>query len=36
MVNTIGKFLGWTILAYDIGKTLYSTQKIYNNIMDGK
>jgi len=43
MVNTIGKFLGrtigpigWTILVYDIGKTLYNTQKIYNNIIDGK
>lgn len=39
MVSTVGKFLGrtlgpvgWGILAYDVGKTLYNTQTIYNRI----
>ena len=41
MVNTIGKFIGrtlgpigWVILAYDVGKTFYNTQKIYNKIVN--
>ena len=28
--------IGWGILAYDVGMTLYNTQKIYNNIINGK
>lgn len=42
MVNTIGKFLGrtlgpigWGILVYDVGMTLYNTQQIYNSITNG-
>lgn len=43
MVNTIGRFLGrtlgpigWAMLAYDVGMTLYNTQVIYNRITNGK
>ncbi|TDS17651.1 hypothetical protein [Sphingobacterium paludis] len=28
--------IGWGILAYDVGMTLYNTQIIYNGIIDGK
>lgn len=28
--------IGWGILAYDVGKTLYNTQTIYNGIINGK
>lgn len=40
--KVLGRFLGriagpvgWSILAYDIGKTLYNTQMIYNKIVSG-
>lgn len=28
--------IGWGILAYDVGITLYNTQTIYNNIVNEK
>lgn len=28
--------IGWGVLTYDIGKTLYNTQVIYNRIINGK
>jgi RHS repeat-associated protein len=41
--KVLGRFLGriagpvgWAILAYDIGATLYKTQTTYNNIINGK
>ncbi len=37
--NVLGRFMGrsipvvgWGVLTYDIGKTFYNTQSIYNNI----
>jgi hypothetical protein len=28
--------IGWGVLTYDAGKTLYNTQVIYNGIINGK